>query len=101
MSEAAAIAGTHAVPPISWTRRATDQIMTGVAVLTVVIVLLPLVAIFSYLVYKGIGSINWAFFTQIPKPVGESGGGLANAIVGSVMILPIASLIGVPLGVGA
>jgi phosphate transport system permease protein len=75
--------------------------MTGVAVLTVVIVLAPLVAIFGYLLYRGVGSMNWAFFTQTPKPVGEEGGGMANAIVGSIVILGIASLIGVPFGVGA
>jgi phosphate transport system permease protein len=75
--------------------------MTGVAILTVILVLLPLLAIFSYLVYRGIGSINWAFLTQTPKPVGEPGGGMANAIVGSVTILAIASLLGVPLGIGA
>jgi phosphate transport system permease protein len=75
--------------------------MTGVAILTVVIVLTPLIAIFGYLVVRGIGSINWAFLTQIPKPVGEVGGGMANAIVGSLVILAIASVIGVPFGVGA
>src|ERR1035441_8142875 len=89
------------IPPISWRRRATDHAMTGVAVLTVALVLLPLFAIFAYLVYKGIGSINLAFLTQTPKPVGESGGGMANAIVGSMVILGIASLLGVPLGIGA
>lgn len=75
--------------------------MTGVAILSVVIVLAPLVAIFGYLLYRGVGSMNWAFFTQTPKPVGEQGGGMANAIVGSIVILGIASLIGVPFGVGA
>ena len=75
--------------------------MTGIAVLTVILVLLPLGAIFAYLVYKGIGSINLAFLTQTPKPVGEPGGGMANAIVGSMTILAIASLMGVPLGIGA
>ena len=75
--------------------------MTGVAVLTVVLVLVPLVAIFGYLVYRGLGSINWAFLTQTPKPVGEPGGGMANAIVGSMLILGIASIIGVPFGIGA
>ena len=89
------------MPPVSWRRRITDHFMTGVAVLTVVLVLAPLVAIFGYLVYRGIGSINWAFLTQTPKPVGESGGGMANAIVGSVLILGIASAIGVPFGIGA
>src|ERR1700722_18402663 len=89
------------VPPVSFRRRVTDQVMTGVAVLTVVLVLVPLVAIFGYLVYRGMGSINWAFLTQTPKPVGESGGGMANAIVGSAFILMIASVVGVPVGVGA
>src|SRR5580704_6688414 len=89
------------VPSISWRRRITDHVMTGVAVLTVVLVLAPLVAIFGYLVYRGSGSMNWAFLTQTPKPVGEPGGGMANAIAGSVLILGIASLIGVPFGIGA
>jgi len=87
--------------PLSLRRRFTDHAMTGLAILTVVLVLAPLVAIFGYLVYRGIGSINWAFLTQTPKPVGEEGGGMANAIVGSGLILGIASLIGVPFGVGA
>lgn len=89
------------MPPISWGRRFTDHVMTGLAVLTVVLVLVPLVAIFAYLVYRGAGSINWAFLTQTPKPVGEPGGGMANAIVGSAFILAIASIIGVPFGIGA
>ncbi|HEX4784126.1 MAG TPA: phosphate ABC transporter permease PstA [Candidatus Sulfotelmatobacter sp.] len=89
------------VAPISWRRRITDHLMTGVAVLTVLLVLAPLVAIFGYLVYRGLGSINWAFLTQTPKPVGEPGGGMANAIAGSILILGIASVIGVPFGIGA
>jgi phosphate transport system permease protein len=89
------------VPPISLRRRVTDHAMTAIAVSTVVIVLAPLIAIFGYLLYRGIGSINWAFLTQTPKPVGEAGGGMANAIAGSVFILAIASIIGVPFGVGA
>jgi phosphate transport system permease protein len=91
----------HTVAPIALRRRVTDHVMTGVAVLTVILVLLPLFAIFTYLVYRGIGSINWEFLTQAPKPVGEVGGGMANAIVGSMVILGLASILGVPLGVGA
>ena len=91
----------HTVPPIALRRRLTDHIMTGVAVLTVILVLVPLFAIFAYLVYRGVGSINWAFLTQTPKPVGEAGGGMANAIVGSAFILALASILGVPVGVGA
>jgi phosphate transport system permease protein len=100
MSETAA-AVLNPIQPLSLRRRITDRMMTGLAVLAVVIVLAPLLAIFGYLVYKGIGSINWAFLTQTPKPVGELGGGMANAIVGSAFILAIASLIGVPFGIGA
>src|SRR5579872_880049 len=99
MSEAAVALQT--TRPLSLRRRLTDKAMTAAAVGTVLIVLVPLVAIFGYLVYRGIGSINWAFLTQTPKPVGEAGGGMANAIVGSIIILGIASLIGVPFGVGA
>jgi phosphate transport system permease protein len=101
MPESGTTSVRHAIPPIALRRRITDHVMTGVAVLTVILVLLPLFAIFAYLVYRGIGSINWAFLTQTPKPVGEAGGGMANAIVGSVFILALASVLGVPLGVGA
>jgi len=101
MPDNAAAIALNQVPPISLRRRVVDHTMTGLAVATVVIVLAPLIAIFGYLVYRGVGSINWAFLTQLPKPVGESGGGMANAIVGSVLILGIASIIGVPFGVGA
>ncbi len=101
MPEATPTSALHAVPPIALRRRITDHVMTGAAVLTVVLVLVPLFAIFAYLVYRGVGSINWAFLTQTPKPVGEAGGGMANAIVGSAFILALASLLGVPLGVGA
>lgn len=94
-------ATAQTIVPVSLRRRLTDHVMTGVAILTVLLVLAPLVAIFGYLMYRGIGSINWAFLTQTPKPVGEEGGGMANAIVGSMFILGIASVIGVPFGVGA
>ena len=102
MSESVTTASVQApVTPISLRRRVTDRVMTGTAVLTVLIVLTPLVAIFGYVVYRGIGAINLAFLTQTPKPVGEAGGGMANAIVGSMLILGIASLVGVPFGIGA
>jgi phosphate transport system permease protein len=101
MPETAKLSALHTVPPIALRRRITDHVMTGVAVLTVILVLVPLFAIFAYLVYRGFGSINWAFLTQTPKPVGEAGGGMANAIVGSAFILALASILGVPVGVGA
>ena len=95
------VSALHTVPPIALRRRITDHVMTGAAVLTVILVLAPLFAIFAYLVYRGVGSLNWAFLTQTPKPVGEAGGGMANAIVGSALILGLASINGVPVGVGA
>jgi len=101
MPESAAVASQYSVSPISLRRRVTDHVMTGAAILTVVLVLAPLIAIFGYLLYRGLGSIDLAFLTQTPKPVGEVGGGMANAIVGSILILGIASIIGVPFGVGA
>jgi len=91
----------HTVPPIALRRRFVNHLMTGVAVFTVILVLAPLIAIFGYLLYRGVGSINWAFLTQTPRPVGEAGGGMANAIVGSAFILGLASILGVPIGVGA
>lgn len=86
--------------PIGIRRRADNALATLLAGGAVVLVLAPLAAIFGYLVYRGLGSVDVAFFTQIPKPVGEVGGGMANAIVGSGIILLIASLMGVPLGIG-
>jgi phosphate transport system permease protein len=91
----------HLVPPISLRRRVTDHAMTAIAILTVILVLVPLIAIFGYLLYRGLASVNWAFLTQTPRPPGEAGGGVANGIVGSMMILGVASLLGVPLGIGA
>jgi phosphate transport system permease protein len=82
-------------------RQVTDRFFTGLAAGLSVVVIGALVAILAYLVLRGAGSLNWAFFTQIQKPVGESGGGMANGIVGSIMILVIASCMGVPLGIGA
>jgi phosphate transport system permease protein len=80
-------------------RSLTNHLVTGLAVLSTAVVLVPLVAILGYLLYKGTSSLNWAFFTKIPAPVGEPGGGMANSIVGSGIILAIASVIGVPLGI--
>jgi phosphate transport system permease protein len=82
-------------------RFAMNGFVTGLSVVATVVVLVPLVAILGYLLYKGFSSLNWAFFTKPPAPVGEEGGGMANAIVGSGVILGLASSIGIPLGIGA
>jgi phosphate transport system permease protein len=81
-------------------RMIVDHLATGLAILATVLVVAPLIAIFVYLVYMGANSLNLAFFTQIPKPEGESGGGMANAIVGSGVLLGVASLLGIPIGIG-
>ncbi len=77
-----------------------DKSATSLAVLSTILVIVPLAAIFVYLIIKGASSLNVAFFTKIPAPVGETGGGMANAIVGSITLLALASLIGVPVGIG-
>src|SRR6202035_49987 len=82
-------------------RGVTDHLVTFLAVGATVVVIAPLLAIFAYLVYKGAASLNLDFFTKIPKPPGESGGGMANAIVGSGVLLAIASVIGIPIGIGS
>jgi phosphate transport system permease protein len=82
-------------------RTAADHLASGLAVLSTILVITPLVVIFGYLVYKGASSLNLAFFTNVPKPVGETGGGMANAIIGSAVLLGIGSAIGVPIGIAA
>jgi phosphate transport system permease protein len=79
----------------------TDRAVTLLAILATLLVVAPLAFIFVYLVYKGASSLNLAFFTQVPRPPGEAGGGMANAILGSAILLALASLIGVPIGIGA
>jgi len=86
---------------VSLWRRLTDWGATGFAILAAILVLVPLLAIFAYLVIKGVGSVNWAFLTQTPKPPGETGGGMANGIVGTGLILAVGSVIGIPLGIGS
>jgi len=86
---------------VSFGRRLANGAATVGMACAALLVVTPLVVIFGYLVYKGIGALNWSFLTQIPKPVGEAGGGMANGIVGSALILLIASAIGIPLGIGS
>ncbi|MBV8675372.1 MAG: phosphate ABC transporter permease PtsA, partial [Acidobacteriaceae bacterium] len=82
-------------------RNVANQMATALAILSTVIVIAPLIAIFVYLIYKGASSLNLNFFTKIPAPVGETGGGMANSIVGSAVLLAIGSVLGVPLGIAA
>ena len=86
---------------VNFRRRIMNGIANALCIGAVIVVVAPLCAIFFYLLAKGAGSINLAFLTHTPKPVGETGGGFGNAIVGSAYVLGLASLMGVPLGVGA
>jgi phosphate transport system permease protein len=82
---------------IIW-RKALNYVMltlTGIAALGVVSVLF---FILGYLIWNGGKSLSWSFFTQLPKPVGEPGGGMANAILGSLKLLMLAALMGLPVG---
>jgi phosphate transport system permease protein len=82
---------------------ARRRILSGIVVvlcgLAVVIALIPLALIFFYVVRQGFSSLNWAFFTRMPKPVGEAGGGMANAILGTFFLIGIASSLAIPVGV--
>lgn len=84
---------------IALRRRIADNLATLAATAAALAVIAPLLAIFGYLIYRGAGALDLAFFTDIPRPVGEEGGGVANAIVGSGLILAIACAIGIPIGV--
>lgn len=80
-------------------RNAKSMLMQVLACVCAILVVMPLVLVFYHLVKSGIGSLNWDFFTQLPKPVGETGGGMGNAIVGTFILLGLAACIGVPVGV--
>ena len=82
-------------------RRAMNWTMQGVVVIAAVITTLPLIFILVHLVREGASALNTEFFTRMPKPPGEAGGGMANAIVGTVILLGIACGIGLPIGIGA
>jgi len=82
-------------------RKAVNGLMLGVVALCVVLVLVPLALILAHLLRTGAGALDGAFFTHMPAPVGERGGGMANAIVGTLILVGVAAVVGVPVGVGA
>jgi phosphate transport system permease protein len=82
-------------------RRVISAVMVTLMGLAVVVAVLPLLLILGTLVVKGAGSINFDFFTQMPVPAGESGGGVAHALVGTLLIVGAACLIGIPIGMAA
>ncbi|HEX9582304.1 MAG TPA: phosphate ABC transporter permease PstA [Gemmatimonadales bacterium] len=82
-------------------RRLWSAVMTGLVAVLCLLAVLPLLLIFGDLVHKGATSIDWDFFVKSPVPAGETGGGVANAIVGTGIVVGLACLIGLPVGIGA
>src|SRR5207249_9149708 len=82
-------------------RRGFSNVMVGLMVGAVIVALLPLFFILMNLLIKGAGSLSLDFFTKMPAPAGEHGGGVAHAIIGTLLIVGVASLIGLPMGIAA
>jgi phosphate transport system permease protein len=82
-------------------RRIVSAVFSGFCGAAVLLALLPLAFILLYLLRKGIGALHWSFFFRNPKPVGEPGGGFANAIVGTLILIALAALLAVPVGVAS
>lgn len=82
-------------------RRVFNVAMTVIVGIAAVLTTLPLIFIFYHLLREGASALNADFFTQMPKPPGEVGGGMANAIVGTLIVIGLASAIGLPIGIGA
>lgn len=80
-------------------RKGLSRVMVAASGLAVLLALAPLALILFYCLWKGFSSLSWNFFTKLPKPMGETGGGMANAIVGTIKLIAIASALSVPVGV--
>ena len=80
-------------------RRAVNVVMSWLAATAAGLVVLPLLLIFGFLIWQGASAVNVDFFTHLPRPVGEVGGGMANAIVGTLILLTLAAVLGLPVGI--
>ncbi len=80
-------------------RKIKSALASTIAFVSAILVIAPLALVFFHLLVNGAGSVNWDFFTKLPAPVGAAGGGMANAIVGSLELLALAGIIGIPIGV--
>lgn len=80
-------------------RKFYNKVMIALCVVATTISVIPLLYIFFHTTFSGLSSINFDFFTQMPKPVGEPGGGMANSIVGTIILVSLGSVIGIPIGV--
>jgi phosphate transport system permease protein len=82
-----------------WQRKVTDYAVRGACVGATLLAIVPLAMVLYYVTVRGIGGINLEFFTELPRPVGESGGGMANAVVGTLKLVGLACVFGIPPGV--
>ena len=80
-------------------RMGKSRFIQGLIIFFAFLITVPLLLIIIYIFREGITKINWAFLTQIPKPVGEAGGGIVNALIGSILIVLTASVIAIPVGI--
>ncbi len=80
-------------------RRALSHLIVGLCALAVIVALVPLALVLFYVLSQGISSLNWAFLTRMPAPVGEPGGGMLNAIIGSLMVSALGATFAIPIGI--
>ncbi|BDG04007.1 phosphate ABC transporter permease PstA [Anaeromyxobacter oryzae] len=85
---------------LTW-RRTVNVVMIALAGASVLVALVPLASLLWLVVSRGAAGLSWTFFTHLPTPVGEPGGGVGNALLGTLFLVGLASLIGLPLGIGA
>src|SRR5688572_12039369 len=80
-------------------RRRVNALMFGLTALCAFVAVSTLLGILGYIAWQGASALSWSFLVNLPKPVGETGGGIANAVLGSAQVVGLAALIGVPVGV--
>jgi phosphate transport system permease protein len=80
-------------------RKVVDVVTRGACVALTLLALVPWVSVLGYVAAKGLGGLSWSFFTDLPKPVGELGGGFGNAILGTLVLVGLACALGIPIGV--
>jgi phosphate transport system permease protein len=80
-------------------RNTKSMLFKGLIVFLAFLITLPLIVVLLYIIKQGITQVNWNFLTNVPKPVGETGGGIANALVGSLLMVGMASLVAIPIGI--
>lgn len=82
-------------------RKLAARVATLACGVAVAIAIVPLLAILVYVAQRGLSALSWSFFSELPRPVGERGGGMANAIVGTLELVGLASVMGIPIGIAA